>query len=142
MMLVYKENTKPTEPPFRITLSDGTRRTDPASFTKEELIDAGYIIAPAKPRIIPLGTTIDWDVENERWTVVGVYQKPIDVTDWYLINKDTLQGLVEKSKIVKRQLIESGADTTEVDNHIDALNGVELIQNPDDIVWPQYNPSV
>lgn len=141
-MLVYKENTKPAEPPFRITLSDGTRRTDPASFTKEELIDAGYKIAPPKPRIIPLGTTIDWDVENERWTVVGVYQKPIDVTDWYLINKDTLQGLVEKSKIVKRRLIESGADTTEVDNHIDALNGVELIQNPDDIVWPQYNPSV
>ena len=142
MFLVYKENTKPTEPPFRITLSDGTRRTDPSSFTKEELIDAGYKIAPPKPRIVPLGMTIDWDVENERWISVGTYQRPIEANDWYFVNKETLGVLLEESNFQKMRLIESGAAITEIDAHIDALNNIDLFQNPTDIAWPQYNPSV
>ena len=137
MVLVYKENSKPTEPPFRITLSDGTRRTDPSSFTGKELIDAGYKIAPPKPRIVPLGMSIDWDVENERWIAVGEYQKPIGANDWYFVNKETLGVLLEESNFLKMRLIESGAAITEIDAYIDALNNVDLFQNPTDIMWPQ-----
>jgi hypothetical protein len=142
MYLVYTDGKKPAKPPFRITLSDGTSRTDPSSFTKEELIDAGYKIAPPKPSIVPLGTTIDWDVKNERWISVGTYQKPIDMTDWYFVNKETLDILLEKSKFHKMRLIESDAAITEIDAYIDALNSVDLFQNPTDIAWPEYNPSV
>lgn len=141
MSLVYKQGKKPTKPPFRITLSDGTNRTDPSSFTEEELIDAGFNIAPAKPRVIPLGMSIDWDIENERWIAVGEYQKSIEANDWYFVNKETLDVLLEESNFVKMRLIESSADLSEFDAHIDALNNVDLFQNPYNIVWPQYNPS-
>ena len=142
MILVYKDGIKPFAPPFRITLSDGTRRTDPTSFTEEELIDAGYKIAPPKPFIVPLGMITDWDIENERWISVGKYEKPIEANHWYFINKEVLDLLLEESNFVKMRLIESGSVTTEIEAHIDALNNVDLFQSPTSVVWPQYNPSV
>lgn len=39
----------PTSLPHRIVLSDGRTRTDSSTFTEEELVDAGWILAPKKP---------------------------------------------------------------------------------------------
>ena len=39
----------PAPLPFRLTMPDGSTRTDPSSFTPEEIADAGYVDAPAPP---------------------------------------------------------------------------------------------
>ena len=71
MKLYYKDNSLPKELPFRIRLSDGNTRTDPSSFTDEEIADAGYIEAPAKPRIVEAGKSIVWNFETHEWDIVG-----------------------------------------------------------------------
>lgn len=42
-------NSTPAPLPFRITMPDGSTRTDPSSFTDEEIAAAGYVEAPAPP---------------------------------------------------------------------------------------------
>lgn len=42
-MLYSINNQYPTELPFRIRLSNGLTRTSPATFTEEDIADAGYV---------------------------------------------------------------------------------------------------
>ena len=50
MTQLYTRNgSLPAAIPFRISLSDGRTRTDPATFTPEEIADAGYVAANPKP---------------------------------------------------------------------------------------------
>jgi hypothetical protein len=51
MFYSYKNTTpiKSTEIPERIRLSNRLTRTDKSTFTDEELLDAGYVIAPDRP---------------------------------------------------------------------------------------------
>jgi hypothetical protein len=49
-MIPYsKGGAYPAALPFRIRLPDGRTRTNPASFTPEELADAGFVAADPKP---------------------------------------------------------------------------------------------
>ena len=49
-MKIYTiNNSAPAPIPFRITMPDGTTRTDPSSFTDEEIAAAGYVEVPAPP---------------------------------------------------------------------------------------------
>ena len=141
MFLVYNENyLMPLKPPFRIVLSDGRKRTDPDSFTEDELIDAGYKIAPPKPRIIPRGMSIGWDRENEKWIVVGEYDKTLDSSDWFKENKKMRDALLEEIEVTRLRLIEQDADMTAFNEYIDALNNVNL--STQNVAWPQYNTSL
>ena len=137
MFLIYKENyLRPERPPFRIVLSDGTKRTDPESFTKEELIDAGYEIAPPKPSIIPWGMEVDWDRDAKRWVVFGEYAKQPDNFDYFRQNKKIYEFLIEESEAIRLSLIEQDADMTEFNQYVDALNNVNL--STQDVTWPSY----
>lgn len=60
--MLYSHNGQyPTILPHRITLSDGTTRTDVSTFTEEELADAGYVAvtAPIPTAVYP--QRADWD---------------------------------------------------------------------------------
>lgn len=60
-MKLYSHNSQyPKSIPFRIRLSDGTTRTNPSSFTVQEIENAGYVLAPEKPSANP------W--QNLTWT--------------------------------------------------------------------------
>lgn len=50
-MLYSHKNKYPAELPFRIRLSDGSTRTDPTTFTKEELSSAGFVEVDDKPLV-------------------------------------------------------------------------------------------
>lgn len=65
MTLYTKSNSYPAPLPFRITLSDGTTRTDPTSFTAEEIADAGYTVAPDMPEDGMLWDTTTGDWRNK-----------------------------------------------------------------------------
>lgn len=73
MSLYSLNNQEPTELPFRIKLPDGTTRTDPTTFTQEEIAAAGYVIAPDKPAVTSKYTAITWNGtswdENETRTL-------------------------------------------------------------------------
>lgn len=48
--MVYTNNgSYPAELPFRIVLSNGSTRTDPSTFTAEEIADAGYLLVDDPP---------------------------------------------------------------------------------------------
>ena len=70
-MLYSKNGSYPSTIPFRIVLSNGNTRTDPSSFTPEELADAGYISVPDKPgtestQVLSWNSqTISWDIRDK-----------------------------------------------------------------------------
>lgn len=72
-MTLYSYKSQYPKPlPHRIILSDGRTRTDPSSFTVQEIEDAGYAVAPDKPVVN------GW--QNLNWTGASwaVSDKPVD----------------------------------------------------------------
>jgi len=68
-MTLYSYNgAYPQTLPFRIRLSDGRTRTDPTSFTAEELADAGYTEVSDKPTITD-SQVLEWDSQAIDWVV-------------------------------------------------------------------------
>lgn len=67
MIYSYK-NQEPKPLPFRIKLSNGRTRTDPNTFTAEEIADAGYVVASAKPSVTypeyVIWTGVDWELRT------------------------------------------------------------------------------
>lgn len=67
--LYIKSGSLPVPLPSRIRLSDGRIRTNPASFTPEEIADAGYL--PAAPRPVPAAHQVvswggtDWVIRDK-----------------------------------------------------------------------------
>lgn len=60
-MALYSKNGQYPKPlPHRITLSNGTTRTDVSTFTAEEISDAGYVLAPDPPDL-GLRQSLKWD---------------------------------------------------------------------------------
>lgn len=59
-------NQYPQELPSRIRLSNGQTRTDPTTFTPEEIADAGYILVPDPP-IFGQRQTLTWS--GTEWVI-------------------------------------------------------------------------
>ncbi len=62
----YIKDNKPTRLPTRLSLPDGSTRTDPLTFTEEEIRLAGYLRAPSPPQA-QFPQRADWS--NGVWTV-------------------------------------------------------------------------
>jgi len=68
-MALYSYNgAYPQTLPFRIRLSDGRTRTDPTSFTAEEIADAGYTEVSDTPTITD-SQVLEWDSQAVDWVV-------------------------------------------------------------------------
>ena len=61
MMLYSYRTCWPQELPFRIRLSDGFTRTDPSTFTAEEIADAGFTGPYTEPVYDPDTEVLNWD---------------------------------------------------------------------------------
>jgi hypothetical protein len=59
-MLYSYKNQYPKPLPFRIVLPDGRTRTDPSTFTEQEILQAGYVLAPNPPICNSLYQTLYW----------------------------------------------------------------------------------
>lgn len=64
--LYIKDSSYPSRLPWRIRLSNGMSRTDPATFTAEEIADAGYIEVSEPPEI-PDDKVLVWT--GTAWTL-------------------------------------------------------------------------
>jgi hypothetical protein len=72
-MTLYSYKSQYPKPlPHRIKLSNGRTRTDSSSFTEEEILDAGYTVAPDKP-VVNAWENLNWT--GASWTVSD---KPAD----------------------------------------------------------------
>lgn len=68
--LYTRAGSWPAPLPASITLAGGFIRTDPSSFTPDEIADAGYVVAPEQPEYDPLTEQLGWD--GEAWTVTAL----------------------------------------------------------------------
>lgn len=67
-MTHYSHNGScPAPLPFRIRLSNGFTRTDPDTFTDDEIFDAGYTAVPDPPEYDAETQQLGWD--GTEWTV-------------------------------------------------------------------------
>ena len=67
-MLYSKDNQYPKTLPFRIVLSNGMTRTDPTTFTEDEIVDAGYVAVEDIPTILDT-QILTWVSETLTWSV-------------------------------------------------------------------------
>lgn len=68
-MTLYSYNRAYPQPlPFRIRLSDGRTRTDPTTFTTEEIADAGYTPVSDAPSIND-SQILEWDSPTLNWSI-------------------------------------------------------------------------
>lgn len=60
MMLYSFNGCRPEPLPFRITLPNGFTRTDPSTFTEDEITAAGFTGPHTEPACDPITQQIDW----------------------------------------------------------------------------------
>ena len=79
MTLYSLNNTRPAPLPFRITLPNGFTRTDPSTFTPEEIQAAGFTGPYTEPPYDPATEQLDW-IDGEY--VVSPLPPPPPQPDW------------------------------------------------------------
>jgi len=80
MFFSYKQQY-PSRLPWRIKLSNGTTRTDPATFTADEILDAGYV-AVANPPIVLPPNRLDWN--GTEWIERAPNEKEVNLQKKYI----------------------------------------------------------
>ena len=142
-MLYSKNGSYPNQIPFRIKLSNGLTRTDPSTFTPEEIADAGYITVEDPPASI-LDTQIlewtgtDWNIRdkteqeleielNRKWQEIRDQRDHmLYLLDWRFIRYQSQVRL----NITPTESIES------LDIYTQELRDITLQTDPYNIVWP------
>jgi hypothetical protein len=73
------QGQEPQELPERIRLSDGRTRTDPSSFTAEEIKDAGFTGPYERPEYNSEIETQEWSSELSDWVTTPIPAIPDEV---------------------------------------------------------------
>lgn len=68
MTLYSYKGARPTQLPNRLKFSDGFTKTDPSTFTAEDIQNAGWI-AVGDPPVVDYPDKLEWDSETLQWTV-------------------------------------------------------------------------
>jgi hypothetical protein len=151
MILYYKEGSIPQELPKRLTLPDGSTRTDPNDFTEEMISLAGWSVVPEKPECNFATHKIIWSLSDNNWIVEELIDTELKTikenylatihqeVDSLLVNAYTLLVKNLKLQINNEPTIDSIED---LEAYIDALKNIESTYNGIEVVWPQYvNPN-
>lgn len=111
-MLYSKNNGYPQPLPFRIALPDGRTRTDPTTFTAEELALAGYVAAPDAPAVTD-AQNVHWSLETGAWVVVDKTPEQIqDERDYAmaLLREERNRRLALSDWVVTKAVEENARD--------------------------------
>lgn len=133
----------PTPLPHRIRLSNGSTRTDPLTFTPEEILDAGYVLAETMPNNNPITQRLSWDGVN--WQVTELSSEELAA-----LAENELQNIRHKRDVLidgviwRVQRYESETrlglvptdDIQKLDEYIQALRDVTEQPDPFNITWP------
>ena len=145
-MKLYSYNSQyPTEIPFRIKLSNGMTRTDPSSFTPEEIADAGYVEVSEAP-VVTNTQIVVWNSDLIDWEVRDKTQDEINSeldTQWNVIRLERdrrIQDIAWRYQRIERHArlgIDQIDDINTLDQYVQALADIPQTQtDPFNIVWP------
>lgn len=141
-MLYSKNGSYPSTLPFRIKLSSGFTRTDPSTFTPEEIEDAGYVAVEEPPNIqsnqVLIWTGSSWFVRDK------TEQELADelARKWYEVraHRDRLLSEVDWRVMRYNSHLRLGVqpvdDLAQLDAYAQALRDVTTQPSPINIDWP------
>lgn len=147
-MLYSYQGNYPQPLPFRIKLSNGLTRTDPSSFTPEEIADAGYIEVSEEP-IITSNQVLSWDSQNIQWVIRDKTQEELD-NELVIAKQDRLVYITEKRNEDLNQLLcnwnndqwdARESDSTRIANVLTMIEqaNTQGIPTPTTVDWRTYN---
>ena len=133
-MLYSLKGSKPEPIPFRLKFPDGFTRTDPSTFTADEISAAGYTGPYNEPTYDFKTEVLDWNGEDyfirphntqeleEQWNIIRTQRNQLlKDCDWTQISDYNLELENKKDWVIYRQELRD-------------LPEVQL--NPFDILWP------
>ena len=135
------KNMEPNVLPNRIRLSTGLTKTDPSTFTEQDLLDAGYVlVAQEYPSFDPKTQKVVWDINIAAWTVL-----PLSDQEQLLYTATTATNVrqarnTELQKLdveVIKQLETSGSVSDKLKTYRQALRDITLQPGfPHEVNWP------
>lgn len=145
-MKLYSHNSQyPSEIPFRIKLSTGQTRTDPSSFTPEEIEDAGYVEVSEIP-IVSDNQIAMWSMELCDWVVRDKTTEELTAeldSQWGIVRQERDQRIQEISwryqRIERHQRLGIAQidDINTLDQYVQLLADIPQTQtDPFNITWP------
>lgn len=138
----YKNNY-PMALPDRIRLSNGSTRTNPQTFTEEEIADAGYVLVKPIYFINPVTQRIIWDGTELKVSELTLEEKEA-LYNTQLENirnkrntliKDTMWRIERYNSEIRLGLTPTD-DIKKIDKYIQDLRDITKQPNIFDIVWP------
>jgi len=149
--MIYSYRSQIPEPlPFRIRLSNGQTRTEPATFTAEEIADAGYTPARDMPvitenqRVVWSSELIDWVVTDKTPEEIEQERQDAIARQWNAIRKQRDQLMkdfdwryIRYAREVRLNLTPSD-NIAAMDTYMQTLADITTQEDPFNIVWPTY----
>ena len=136
--------------PFRIRLSNGQTRTEPDTFTAEEIADAGYVAVRDKPAITETqrvgwsSQLVDWVITDKTPEEIEQEQQKAIAGQWNVVReqRDRLMKDFEwrynrYAREVRLGLTPSD-DISAMDNYMQDLADITNQPDPFNITWPTY----
>jgi hypothetical protein len=130
--------------PFRITLSNGQVRTDPSSFTQDELVSAGFTTTTEPPSFNSRTHKLTWT--GTEWQVIELTSEELTVLsnqEWITVRNQRDELIRNIEWKVFRNLSETrlGVTTTtdnlsQLDTYIQELRDITSQSDPFAINWP------
>lgn len=143
-MLYSLNKAEPKELPFKIYLSNGSVRTDPSSFTNDEITDAGYVLAGFEPTYDSATQKATWD--GTAWVVSNKTAEELQAEKdilWKEIREQRDQKINEVEWRITRYLSETrqGINPTtdtisDLDTYVQALRDITKQSDPSNITFP------
>ncbi len=142
-MLYSKDGSYPNYLPFRIRLSNGLTRTEPDTFTPEEIADAGYIAVEYPPESIPDTQILEWT--GTEWNVRDKTEQELDNEvqhKWHEVRSQRDHILSQLDWRFLRHQSQTRLNITptdsieNLDTYAQELRDITLQSDPYNIVWP------
>lgn len=140
MTNLYSHNQQwPQELPFRIKIADGSTRTDPSTFSAEELTTWGYTGPFTRPEHDPHTEVLEWSgtAFSVRPMTTEEHQAVVD-QQWVAVRIERNRRLAECDWT---QLPDAPVDPAPWVIYRQALRDITLQTDPFNLIWP-VAPSV
>lgn len=119
--------------PNEIRLSDGFSRTDPNTFTDDEIIDAGFTGPYQKPDYDPKIQRLIWDSDKFEYIVEDLYEPEPIVEDIQpeplpIMDEETFWNIVRNVRNRKLRESDWSVNTSLIDNNLTEKQREEWIE--------------
>lgn len=130
---------EPAELPHRIRLSDGSTRTDIATFTEAEIADAGYVAAPEKISPSQNGNVVVWN--GTGWEERGPTEAEV-YKQWEKV-RERRDILLKEADVMLMLSIERRVDDDYIAAYKQNLRDVpQYMTDPFNVVYPEYGETM